>query len=105
MTGPVERADRYGPSLAAAARAVLPHPKLWATAVGQAFRLAPAGWWHRWPPLPRPDSRWTAFRLETQYGDKEATTDPADLVAWVAWCREMARSEAPRVHVGRRLVR
>ena len=92
-------------TLPAAVRALLPHPALWATALVQVVRLAPVGWWRRWPPVPRPDPGWTAFRLETQYGDKDAVAAGEDLVAWVAWCRAMAPSRRRRVHDGPSLVR
>jgi hypothetical protein len=69
-------------------RAVAVHPRLWRTALVQLFRLADAGWWRHWPPLPRPASRWLAFRLETQYGSGQAEPSAEDLVAWLWWCRE-----------------
>jgi hypothetical protein len=50
---------RVGPIVAA----VLVHPSLWPTAIGQALRLAPSGWWRRPPFLPMPDPGYLAFRL------------------------------------------
>ena len=73
--------------IAAAARAIARHPHLWPTAIAQAFRLAPRGWWRRWPPLPAPDPAYLRFRLQTQYGDPDREPDPADLVAYLEWCR------------------
>jgi hypothetical protein len=67
--------------------AVLVRPALWATAVVQLFRLAPGGWWRRWPPVPAPDPGYLRFRLQTQYGDPSREPEVADLVAYLEWCR------------------
>ena len=77
--------------LPAAALAVLRHPLLWPTAIGQIFRLAVPGWWRRPPFLPVPDDEYLRFRLETQYGPGHEPT-PADVVDYLAWCRAF-RSE------------
>lgn len=55
--------------------------------------MARPGWWQRPPFLPVPDPAYTAFRLETQYGDEGAMTG-ADLVRYLAWCREEERAIA-----------
>jgi len=70
---------------------VLARPGLWATAVGQVARLARPGWWHRWPPVPAPDAAYLRFRLQTQYGDADREPLPADVVAYLHWCREFPR--------------
>ena len=70
-----------------AAVAVAARPSLWATAVVQLFRMAPTGWWRRWPPLPAPDREYLRFRLQTQYGDPDRDPEPADLVTYLHWCR------------------
>ena len=75
----------------AAARAIAVRPWLWATAVAQLLRLAPTGWWRRWPPLPRPDPSYLRFRLQTAYGDAERDPAPADVVAYLTWCRRRPR--------------
>lgn len=75
------------PALAAVVR----RPDLWAALVRTGWRLVPPGWWRRWPPLPRPDPGYLAFRLETAYGDASASPDPRDLVAYLEWCRRQAR--------------
>ena len=51
-----------------AAVAVLRRPRLWPTALRQAFRLARPGWWRRPPFLPLPDPDYVRFRLQTAYG-------------------------------------
>jgi len=71
------------------ALAVLAHPSLWATAVGQALRLAAPGWWRRRPFLPLPDAAYLRFRLETQYGGE--APDPHDLVPYLRWVRRTRR--------------
>jgi len=74
-----------------AASAVVRHPSLWAVAVVQLVRMAPAGWWRRAPFLPRPDPAYVAFRLQTAYGDDRAP-EPHDVVTYLRWCREYPRS-------------
>jgi hypothetical protein len=76
---------------AAAVLAVMQRPSLWCTAVRQAFRLAPNGWWRRAPFIPLPDRRYLLFRLETQYGEAVHSTEPRDLVTYLAWCRSYQR--------------
>ena len=70
-----------------AAAAVLVRPRLWPTAVNQAFRMAPRRWWRRKPYLPVPDPAYLRFRLQTQYGTDSAEPSPDDLVAYLEWCR------------------
>lgn len=72
---------------ARAAVAVAGHPSLWATAAVQVARLARPGWWRHRPFLPLPDPAWLRFRLQTAYGDPDREPEPADLVAWLRWCR------------------
>ncbi|MGI9120920.1 MAG: hypothetical protein ACR2G7_12510 [Acidimicrobiales bacterium] len=72
--------------------AVAARPGLWSTAAGQLVRLAPTGWWRRWPPLPRPDAAYLRFRLQTAYGDAVAAPEPADVVTYLEWCRDWRRS-------------
>jgi hypothetical protein len=77
------------------AAAVAVRPGLWPTAAVQAVRLAPPGWWRRWPPLPVPDPDWMRFRLRTAYGDADRDPEPEDVVAWLYWCRRTDRSRYP----------
>lgn len=81
---------------ARSAAAVAARPGLWPTALTQVRRLAPTGWWSRWPFLPLPDREWLAFRLRTAYGDPRHAPEPADVVAWLEWCRQMDRLRYPR---------
>ncbi|MHB8669306.1 MAG: hypothetical protein ACYDAD_01900 [Acidimicrobiales bacterium] len=67
--------------------AVVVRPWLWPTAVLQVSRLAPRGWWRRWPPFPSPDPDYLRFRLVTAYGDPSRRADAMDVVAWLSWCR------------------
>jgi hypothetical protein len=71
--------------------AVIARPRLWVTAAVQLARLAPRGWWRRWPPVPAPDPAYLRFRLQTQYGDASREPEPADVVAWLEWCRRYGR--------------
>jgi len=82
-------------SWTAVVAAVAVHPELWATAVGQVFRLSPTGWWRRAPFVPRPDPAYVRFRITTQHGgdpaaDVDAAPDPHDVVEYLAWCRSLA---------------
>ncbi len=76
--------------------AVAARPRLWPAAAAQAARLARPRWWRRWPFLPLPDRDWTAFRLRTAYGDPRHVPSPADVVAWLQWCRQWDRLRYPR---------
>lgn len=75
------------PWWAGALGAVAVRPRLWPTAARQVVRLAPSGWWRRWPPLPVPDPGYLRFRLQTAYGDADREPAPADVVAYLHWCR------------------
>ncbi len=74
-----------------AALAVLARPALWGAGISTLARLAPPGWWRRWPPLPVPDPDYLRFRMATQYGDPGHEPEPADLVAYLEWCRSYSR--------------
>ena len=74
--------------------AVLRHPSLWPTALRQARRLAPDGWWRRAPFLPVPPRGYLDFRLLTQYGDGAHRTEPDDVVNYLRWCKDWERSDA-----------
>ncbi len=68
--------------------AVVRRPRLWGVALRQAARLAGPGWWRRRPWLPVPAGDYLRFRLETQYGDPEATPSAEDVLNYLAWCRQ-----------------
>lgn len=74
------------------AGALAGRPDLWPVAVRQARRLARPGWWRTWPPLPLPDPAWLRFRLQTAYGDPDYAPDPAEVLAWLSWCRDFDRA-------------
>jgi hypothetical protein len=75
----------------ATVRVLLPRPGLWPTAIRQAARFAPDQWWRRAPFLPVPDRALLEFRGTTQYGDPDRAPEPADVVAWLEWCRAEQR--------------
>jgi hypothetical protein len=68
--------------------AVARRPGLWSTALRQARRLTPTGWWRRRPFLPVPDKGYLAFRTVTQYGEIGRSPSPEDVVDYLEWCRE-----------------
>ena len=74
--------------------AVAAHPSLWPTAVGQARRLVPSGWWRRRPYLPVPSASYLEFRLVTQYGDISHRPEPGDVLNYLRWCRDWQRLDA-----------
>jgi hypothetical protein len=76
---------------ARAGLAVAARPSLWSVAARQLRRLARDRWWRRPPFLPVPDPAYLAFRLETQYGAPDARPQPADVVAYLRWCRAQDR--------------
>ncbi len=82
-------APRPSPSwLVRGALALVFHPDLWATGLRQVAVLARPGWWRRPPFLPLPDRDYLRFRMETAYGGTgEGGLEPADLVAYLRWCR------------------
>lgn len=69
------------------ALAIAVRPRLWATAIGQARRLAVPGWWRRAPFLPLPAPAYVRFRAITQYGDADHRPEPADVLDYLAWCK------------------
>jgi hypothetical protein len=71
-----------------AALAVTRHPRLWATAVVQAGRLARPQWWRHPPFLPVPHREYLRHRLETQYGP-DHEPEPHDVITYLEWCRQM----------------
>ncbi len=76
--------DWFAPMLAVARR-----PRLWSVAIRQARLLAPPRWWAQRPHLPVPDARYMQFRALTQYGDGSHRLEPADVVSYLTWCREL----------------
>ena len=58
----------------------------------QALTLAVPGWWRRPPHLPLPDPAYVAFRLETMYGQSGRAPAPADVLAYLHWCRMHRRA-------------
>jgi hypothetical protein len=74
--------------------AVVVRPRLWTVALVQLSRLAPTAWWRRPPFLPVPDRAWLHFRLVTAYGGDGRPPTPADVVAYLDWCRSYPSADA-----------
>ena len=70
------------------AAAVAARPRLWRTTARQMRRTAAPGWYRRAPFLPLPNGEYLRFRLVTQYGDANHRPIPADVVNYLAWCRQ-----------------
>lgn len=75
-------------------RLVALRPRLWLTALRQARRFAPDGWWRRPLWLPLPDPALISWRAQTQYGDPAAQVQSRDMLAWLEWCRAEHRRSA-----------
>ncbi len=71
---------------------VVRRPDLWVTALRQARRTAPQGWWKRRPFLPVPSGAYLEFRLVTQYGDATHRPEAGDVVKYLEWCRQWDRT-------------
>ncbi len=69
------------------AAALSRRPGLWPVAIAQAASLAGPGWWRRLPPLPRPDERWLAFRMETAYGEASRRPSGKELIEFLEWVK------------------
>jgi hypothetical protein len=71
--------------------AVIVRPSIWITALAQAYRLVPRGWWRSSPFLPVPSRDYMEFRLVTQYGGghgaPRGSIRSEDVVAYLRWCR------------------
>jgi hypothetical protein len=76
-------------SYVAVVRAVATHPRLWRVMLRQWRRTVPAGWWRHRPFLPVPSRAYLEFRLVTQYGSNSHPPSPADVLNYLAWCRQM----------------
>ena len=88
--GPSAERERVSGAVVPVARAVARRPWLWPVALEEAWRLARPGWWHRWPPLPVPDSALWRFRMETAYGGRgDQTPRENDIVSFLSWARAM----------------
>jgi hypothetical protein len=71
---------------------VLRRPRLWGAAARLAWRTAAPGWWRRWPPRPVPPAAYLDFRTHTALGGAvDAKLTPAEVVAYLEWCRRMER--------------
>jgi hypothetical protein len=73
----------------AVVRAVATHPRLWRVALRQWRRTVPSRWWRHRPFLPVPSRAYLEFRLVTQYGSNTHPPSPADVLNYLAWCRQM----------------
>ncbi|MEQ8716031.1 MAG: hypothetical protein RIE08_00320 [Acidimicrobiales bacterium] len=73
-----------------AVAAIATRRDLWVTALAVGWRLRRRRWWIRFPFLPVPDSGYLRLRALTAYGDPDAPPVPADVIAWLEWCRDDA---------------
>lgn len=76
------------PAYLAIVMAVVVRPSYWAVACRVIGRLAPRGWWKRFPFVPIPDSSYARFRLQTQYGGQSPTPNSSDVLKYLQWVRQ-----------------
>lgn len=72
-------------------------PRLWGTALRQAWTMRPSDGW-------LPPREYLSFRLETAYGNPNARPEPGDVVAWLEWCANLSGSRPPSGALPRRSV-
>ena len=75
-------------TLAKLISALLVRPWLWLTAIRQAIRLAPRGWWKQPPYLPLPTPAYVEFRTTTQYGGAKRDPEIHDIIDYLEWSRD-----------------
>ena len=63
-------------------------PDLWSAGISQVRRLAPNGWYLRWPFLPLPAREYLEFRVLTQYGDTQRSPEVRDVIDYLEWSRD-----------------
>jgi hypothetical protein len=73
--------------------AVAIRPRLWFTALVQAVRMVPSGWWRTGSHLPGPSAAYVRFRTVTATGDPSRSPDPSDVIVWLEWCRAWRRAD------------
>lgn len=73
--------------------AIARRPGLWITALRQAHRLSPVGWWRQRPFLPLPSGEYMKFRMITQYGDAAHQPAAVDVINYLQWCRQWDRPD------------
>ncbi len=67
-------------------------PQLWFVALRQALRLAPGGWWKRWPFIPVPDKSLLEMRSIIAYGSDGTVAPPShDVITYLQWCKDVGK--------------
>jgi hypothetical protein len=75
----------YGRMLGLALR----RPGLVPSMLGAAWAFRRRGWWHKAPFLPLPSADYLRWRMETAYGDPEATPSYEELERYLRWASDM----------------
>jgi len=70
----------------------LRHPRAIPHLVRAAWAFRARHWYRRAPFLPLPPASYMRWRLDTAYGDPDATPPPEDLERYLAWGTEMRRA-------------
>ena len=66
-------------------------PTLLPLLVGAAWAFRARGWWRRPPFLPLPPAGYLRWRMETAYGDPDATPPDDEMERFLRWAARMRR--------------
>lgn len=66
-------------------------PALLPALLGAAWAFRARDWYRRPPFLPLPSRRYLRWRMETAYGDPDATPPADELARFLIWAREMRK--------------
>ncbi len=69
----------------------LRRPTLLPALLGAAWAFRARDWYRRPPFLPLPSRAYLRWRMETAYGDPDATPPPDEVARFLRWAREMRR--------------
>lgn len=69
----------------------LRRPALVPHLMGAAWAFRARGWWRRPPFLPLPPAEYLRWRMETAYGDAEATPPDDEVERFLRWATRMRR--------------
>lgn len=73
------------------ARLAARHPSLWLPLLRSSWTFRARDWYRRPPFLPLPPASYLQWRMETAYGDADATPPVSELNRYLRWTAEMRR--------------
>ena len=87
----LNRIGRAVKLLGAATRLALRKPWRVPQLLGMAWAFRARGWYRRPPFLPMPPDDYIRWRMDTAYGDPDATPPPDEFERFVVWAARMRR--------------